>query len=43
MIGYSPTARAVLTVIYLRDGLIGINAWRANTTDTRHYFEGDDE
>lgn len=39
LLGYSPTARMVITVIYLRDELIGVNAWRANTSDTRRYWE----
>ncbi len=38
--GYSPTARMVIVVIYLRTGLIGVNAWRANQTQARRYWKG---
>jgi hypothetical protein len=31
----------VITVIYLRDRLIGVNAWPANPTDIRRYYEED--
>lgn len=41
LIGYSPTAQMVIVVIYLPDGLIGVNAWRANETHTRRYWEGE--
>lgn len=37
--GYSPTARMVIVVVYLRDELIGVNAWRANETQTHRYWE----
>lgn len=37
--GYAPTARMVVVVIYLRDELIGVNAWKANETQTRRYSE----
>jgi len=39
LVGYSPTARMVVTVIYLRANLIGVNAWKANPSDTRRYWE----
>lgn len=39
LVGYSPTARAVIVVIYLREELIGVNAWNANETQTRRYWE----
>src|SRR5215471_6160691 len=42
LVGYSPSARMVIVVIYLREGLIGVNAWRANPTQTRHYWEEED-
>jgi hypothetical protein len=32
---YSPTARMVIVVIYLRERLIGVNAWMANPTQAR--------
>ena len=32
----------VIVVIYLREGLIGINAWRANPTQARRYWEEED-
>jgi len=35
LVGYSPTARAVIVVIYLREELIGVNAWKANETQAR--------
>jgi len=34
--GYSPAARMVIVVVYLRDRL---NAWKANPTQTRRYWE----
>lgn len=37
--GYSPTARMVIVVIYMPEGLIGVDAWKANTTYTRDYWE----
>jgi len=30
----------VIVVIYLRDGLIGVNAWKASPTQARRYWEG---
>jgi hypothetical protein len=30
----------VIVVIYLRDGLIGVNAWRANSTQATRYWAG---
>jgi hypothetical protein len=30
----------VIVVIYLRDDLIGLNAWKANETQARRYWEG---
>lgn len=39
LVGYSPTARIVTVVIYLRDELIGVNAWKANENQTRRYWE----
>ena len=39
LVGYSPTARMVVVVIYLRDELIGVNAWKANETQARRYWE----
>jgi hypothetical protein len=37
--GYSLSARMVIVVIYLRDGPIGLNAWKANATQARRYWE----
>jgi hypothetical protein len=42
LVGYSPSARMVIVVIYLREGLIGVNAWRANPTQARRYWEEED-
>jgi hypothetical protein len=39
IVGYSPSARMVIAVIYLREPLIGVNAWTANETLTRRYWE----
>ena len=39
LVGYSRTARMVIVVVYLRDELIGVNAWKANETQTRRYWE----
>lgn len=39
LVGYSPTARMVIVVIYMPDGLIGVDAWKANRTYTREYWE----
>ena len=39
LVGYSPTARMVIVVIYLREELVGVNAWKANETQTRRYWE----
>jgi hypothetical protein len=39
LVGYSPTARLVIVVIYLRDGLTGVNAWKANPTQASRYWE----
>jgi hypothetical protein len=39
LIGYSPSARMVIVVTYLREGLMGVNAWRANQTQARRYWE----
>ncbi len=39
LVGYSPSARMVIVVIYLRDGLIGVNAWKANSTQSRRYWD----
>jgi len=30
----------VIVVIYMRDGLIGVNAWKANPTQASRYWEG---
>ena len=38
-IGYSRTARMVIVVVYLRDELVGVNAWKANETQTHRYWE----
>lgn len=38
LVGYSRTARLVITVIYLRDGLIGVNAWKSRSAHTRRYW-----
>ena len=40
LVGYSLSARMVIVVIYLRDGLIGVNAWKANPTQAGRYWEG---
>lgn len=37
--GYSATAGMVITVIYLREHLIGLTAWPATRTDRRRYRE----
>ncbi len=39
LVGYSRTARMVIVVIHLRDELIGVNAWKANETQARGYWE----
>ena len=39
LVGYSRMARMVIVVIYLRDELIGVNAWKANETQTHRYWE----
>lgn len=39
LLGYSPTGRMVIVVIYLREELIGVNAWKANESQTRRYWE----
>ncbi|MGH9082240.1 MAG: hypothetical protein ACRDWN_02745 [Acidimicrobiales bacterium] len=39
LVGYSRAVRMVIVVIYFRDELIGVNAWKANETDTRRYWE----
>ena len=41
-LGYSPSARDVLTVITLdRDTVVwGVNAWRSNSRDRRYYRQG---
>lgn len=38
LVGYSPAARLVIVVIYLREGLIGVNAWKANPTQVSRYL-----
>lgn len=40
LVGYSPSARFVIVVIYLRAGLIGVNAWKANSTQSNRYWAG---
>jgi len=40
LVGYSLSARMVIVVIYLRDGLIGVNAWKANPTQASRYWAG---
>lgn len=43
VIGYSHTARAVLTIILVHrpeDGFYGANGWKANSTEQRIYREG---
>jgi hypothetical protein len=40
LVGYSLSARMVIVVIYLRDDLIGLDAWKANETQARRYWEG---
>ena len=32
----------VIVVIYLREGLIGVNAWGANPTQARRYWDEED-
>jgi hypothetical protein len=39
LVGYSASAHMVIVVIYLRDGLIGVNAWKANATQAGRYWE----
>ncbi|MDP5181292.1 hypothetical protein QOZ88_01460 [Blastococcus sp. BMG 814] len=50
VIGYSQTARAILTVILLHadtelagSGWYGVNGWRSNSTDSRRYREEAEE
>jgi hypothetical protein len=38
LVGYSPSAPMVIVVIYLREGLIGVNAWKANPTQGNRYW-----
>ncbi len=44
VIGYSPSRRAILTVILVRDPKVpwlwGANGWPSNSTDRRKYNEG---
>lgn len=42
VIGYSPTARAVLVLILVKDEdqLVAASAWRANASHRRRYAEG---
>jgi hypothetical protein len=40
VVGFSLSARIVIVVIYLRDDLIGVNAWKANPTQAHRYWEG---
>lgn len=44
VIGYSPSARAVLVLILVKDEdqLVAASAWRANTSHQRRYVEGID-
>ena len=41
MVGYSPSAGFLVTVITLTDGgtTYGVNAWRSSETDVRRYGE----
>jgi uncharacterized DUF497 family protein len=39
LVGYSPSARMVIVVIYLRRERIGVNAWKANAAQNRRYWE----
>ncbi len=39
LVGYSPAARMVIVVVYLRDEKIGVSAWKANETQTHRYWE----
>ena len=39
VIGYSPSAGMVITVIYLRDGHRGLTAWKASRAERRIYWE----
>jgi hypothetical protein len=41
LIGYSPTAGAVLTVIIDPADRAGITAWKTRGADLRDYLEGD--
>lgn len=50
VIGYSQTARAILTVILLHadndlssTSWYGVNGWRSNSTESRKYREGAEE
>lgn len=38
LVGYSSSARMVIVVIYMRDELIGVNAWKANSTQRNRYW-----
>ena len=40
-IGYSPSARCLVTVITVNEGqaTYGVNGWKSNGTDTRRYQE----
>ncbi|MGH3320100.1 MAG: hypothetical protein ACRDN9_07950 [Streptosporangiaceae bacterium] len=39
VLGYSPTVRMVIAVIWMPETMIGVNAWKANDTEARQYWE----
>lgn len=43
LIGYSPTARMVIVVCYLRDSLHATTAWKAKKKDASRYWEEQEE
>ena len=40
-IGYSPTARSLLTIITITEDVVtyGVNGWQSNDTDVKRYRE----
>ena len=40
LIGYSPAAKFVLTVIIDPEDFSGVTAWKTRGTDLRHYLQG---
>jgi hypothetical protein len=40
LIGYSPAAQCVLTVIIDPEDFSGVTAWKTRGVDLRHYLQG---